>query len=268
MKTFGIDCELNYESVGDTTYVFNLAARGDQRQKLRSESVMLLPQLPYEEFSDFYGNRFFRVVAAGGPFTIRYTAQVEVTRALPPSDNRPVYPARLPPDTLPYLLPSRYCESDRAFKLALDLFAGHASQLDCVEAICSWVRDNIRYEIGTSQPHGTGWDVLNSKTGVCRDFAHVAITLCRAMNIPARFITAHAHWELPPPDFHAVIECFVDGQWRMFDPTAMALVDDIICIGKGMDAAQVPFATIYGTYQMLSMSPLVQLIGAENTEQA
>jgi transglutaminase-like putative cysteine protease len=261
MKTFGIDCELNYESLGPATYVFNIAARDDERQRVRSEKLLLAPELPYEEFSDCYGNRFFRIAAQDGPFSVRYVAEVEVLPHSPPPAGTPLNPAALPPETLPFLLPSRYCESDRVFGLASGLFGGHATQTECVEAICAWIRANIRYKIGTSLPHGSAWDVLQTRTGVCRDFAHVAVALCRAMNIPTRFVTSHARWYEPPPDFHALIECHADGQWRLFDPTAMAPIDDVICIGKGLDATQVPFCTIFGSYRMTRMSPLVQELG-------
>lgn len=261
MKTFGIDCELNYDSPGPATYVFNIAARDDERQHVRSENVLLMPQLSHEEFSDCHGNRFFRVSASGGPLSIRYVAEVEVRPSAPPQAGVPMNPALLPPETLPFLLPSRYCESDRVFGLASGLFGGHASQAECVEAICAWIRGNIRYRIGTSLAHGSAWDVLQTGTGVCRDFAHLAVALCRAMNIPARFVTAHARWHEPPPDFHALIECHADGQWRLFDPTAMAPVNEVVCIGKGLDATQVPFCTIFGAYRMTRMSPLVHELG-------
>ena len=262
MKTFAIDCELSYEGLGATTYLFNIAAREDERQHIRSESFSVLQQLPYEEFSDFMGNRFFRVSTDGGPLSVRYRADVDLA-PLPPLDgSTPVKPACLPPDTLPFLLPSRYCESDRAFNMATGLFGHHTSQVACVNAICTWIRDNIRYEIGTSLPHGSAWDVLQNRTGVCRDFAHVAVALARAMNIPTRFVTAHSAWDSPPPDFHALIECHADGRWRLFDPTAMAPVDEVICIGRAMDAAQVPFCTVFGQFRMVRMSPLVEQVYA------
>lgn len=257
IKSFGVDCELNYESTGFTTYLFNIAARNEGRQVVKRESISLLPDLPRECFSDFLGNHFIRVVTEGGPLSIRYVAEVDLLPQTETGGSQALTPSSLPPDILPFLLPSRYCESDRVYGLACSLFAGYSSQAHCVEAICSWIRANIRYQIGTSLPHGSAWDVLQNRTGVCRDFAHVAIALCRAMNIPARFVTGHARWDTPPPDFHALIECHADGQWRLFDPTAMTPVNEVICIGKGLDAAQVPFCTIYGSYRMTRMSPLV-----------
>lgn len=210
MKSFGIDCELNYESSGPTTYLFNIEARREAGQQIRHETITLLPDLPCTTFEDVLGNRFVRVSTAGGPLSIRYVAQV-VCLPGPPDAGEPQGPARLPPATLFFLAPSRYCESDRLFGIATRQFAGFATQTACVEAICAWIRANIRYQIGTSLPHGSAWDVLMNGTGVCRDFAHVAVALCRAMNIPARFVTAHARWDTPPPDFHALIECFADG---------------------------------------------------------
>lgn len=262
--SFGIDCELNYESTGFTTYLFNIAARNEGRQVVERERISLLPNdTPFECYSDFFGNRFIRVITQGGPLSIRYVAEVDLLPQAAPGQGEALTPSSLPPGILPFLLPSRYCESDRVYGLASSLFAGYSSQVHCVEAICSWIRANVRYQIGTSLPNGSAWDVLQNRTGVCRDFAHVAIALCRAMNIPARFVTGHARWETPPPDFHALIECHADGQWRLFDPTAMTPVDEVICIGKGMDAAQVPFCTIYGSYRMTRMSPLVTVLASK-----
>ena len=126
-----------------------------------------------------------------------------------------------------------------------------------VERICEWVRKNVRYEIGTSLPYGSARDALRTRTGVCRDYAHIAIALCRALNIPARFVVGHVRWDTPPPDFHALFEAWLDGQWVLFDPTAMADVSDVIRIGTGMDAADLPFATIFGSAILTRMSPLV-----------
>lgn len=267
MKHFGIDCELNYESPGRATYVFNIAARHGDDQQVCSESLTLLPALPRDAFEDAQGNRFLRVASPGGPLSIRYLAEVAVRRA-PARPGIPLMPDVLPPETLAYLGPSRYCESDRVFSLATGEFAGHTSQVACVNAICAWIRANIRYRIGSSLPHGSAWDVLQNRTGVCRDFAHVAVALCRAMNIPARFVTAHARWDTPPPDFHALIECSADGAWQLFDPTAMTTVEELICIGKGLDASQVPFCTIYGAYRMLRMSPLVEQLSVVPADRA
>ena len=167
--------------------------------------------------------------------------------------------ADLPLDVLPFLTGSRYVESELIFQDAVHWIGtfnrGHAR----VERICEWVRENVKYEIGTSVPYGTTRDVLAARTGVCRDYAHGAIALCRALNIPARFVVGHALWETPPPDFHALFEAWLGGRWVLVVPTQMVAPGDVIRIGTGtgVDAADLPFASIFGSAQMTRMSPLV-----------
>ena len=105
-------------------------------------------------------------------------------------------------------------------------------------------------------------------TGVCRDFAHVAIALCRALNIPARFVTGHVQWDVPPPDFHAIFEAYLGGRWILFDPTGMAPMHRVVRIGAGRDAADVAFATIFGRACMTRMSPLTQALSDEEITRA
>ena len=118
------------------------------------------------------------------------------------------------------------------------------------------VRD-VEYAVGTSIPYGTARDVLSTRTGVCRDHADVAIALCRTLNIPARFVMGHVIWDTPPPDFHALFEAWPGGRWTLFDPTRMVPPGNVIRIGCGLDAANLPFATIFGSAPMTRMTPLV-----------
>jgi transglutaminase-like putative cysteine protease len=127
-----------------------------------------------------------------------------------------------------------------------------------VEAICDWIKTNVEYEIGSSQPSTTARDVLYNRAGVCRDFAHLGIAFCRALNIPARFVFGYAEFADPPPDFHALFEAYVGGRWMLFDPTKMAPLDKIVRIGMGMDAKDVAFATLYGKVQMVYLKPLIK----------
>jgi transglutaminase-like putative cysteine protease len=131
--------------------------------------------------------------------------------------------------------------ADLAFEVAGQLPPGRAQ----VTAICDWVHDNLRYQSGASDSSTSAVETLRDRAGVCRDFAHLVISLCRAMGIPARFATGYA-WGLGWPDFHACIEAFLVGQWHLFDPTRKVTTDRIIRIGTGRDAADVSFATIFG----------------------
>lgn len=150
---------------------------------------------------------------------------------------------------------ARYCEPDHlsavAFKLFGNVQPGHAR----VAAITEWVRTNIDYRIGATTATTTARDVFVQRSGVCRDFAHLAVTFCRALNIPARLVCGYAHFDEPPPDFHAIFEAYLSGKWIMFDPTGMAPVDKLVRVATGRDAKDVAFATIFGPARMVSMSP-------------
>lgn len=258
-KTFDIDCELNYQVHAPSTFIFKIEAALTPGQTITNESVTLTPALALDRYSDALGTRTLRVNAPPGPFSVRYRACAAVNA--PPRKGagllRETDVAQLPLDVLPYLSGSRYVESELLFQEALQWIGTFDRGYPRVERICEWVRRNVRYEVGTSIPYGTTRDVLASRTGVCRDYAHVAIALCRALNIPARFVVGHVLWDTPPADFHALFEAWLDGRWVLFDPTCMADPGDVIRIGTGHDAAELPFASIFGSATMTRMSPLV-----------
>lgn len=171
--------------------------------------------------------------------------------------------AELPDDLLHNLNPTRYCESDHLSQETQAMF-GHLPQgLSRVQAIVEWLHQNIAYQVGTSVATTTARDVLGSRTGVCRDFAYLGVTFCRALNIPARLVVGYARFDEPPPDFHAVFEAYVGGRWVMFDATHMSPIDNLVRVATGRDAKDVAFATIYGPATMISMAPLITpVVGA------
>ena len=263
MNGFEIDCELNYEVLNPSVFVFNIEAAKTPEQRVLREQFTVAPDLVVDRYSDAMSNRFARLQALPGPLSVRYTAIATVEGTSHPVDRSQTSVADLPASVMPFLLASRYCESDAVFSLATRHFGALASDYDRVVAIGEWIRSNIDYATGTSLPHGTARDVLLHHTGVCRDFAHVAIALCRALNIPARFVTGHVQWDTPPPDFHAIFEAYVGGQWVLFDPTAMASTQNVVRIGTGRDAADVAFATIFGQARMTRMNPLTRILPRE-----
>src|SRR5208282_3440871 len=195
---------------------------------------------------------------APGPFGIRYLAAVDVD---PPAVDR--HAERIPlatvaPEAIPYLLSSRYCEVEQLFALACAEFGQITPGYAQAQAVCAWIRAHIAYRVGTSSPATTARDVLANRAGVCRDFAHLAVALCRALNIPARFVTAYTRYEEPPEDFHALFEAYLGGRWQLFDPTELAPIDSIVRIGVGRDAADVAFATYFGSARLRRLSPLVE----------
>ena len=180
------------------------------------------------------------------PTRILYEAEVtlDVFRADPATiDETPL--GELPLDIMPFLLPSRFVPSDRLSAFARrefgDLPKGHGR----VTAICNWLYDNIDYQRGSSDEQTTADESLILRAGVCRDFAHLGIAFCRALNIPARFVSCYAYG-LEPRDFHAVFEAYLGGRWWLFDGTRQANLDGFVRIGVGRDAAEIAFASPFG----------------------
>lgn len=259
MKSFNIDCELEYDVLQETLFLFNIAVPPAPGQRVRCETITLQPAVPYDEFYDLTGaNRFLRANLGPGHFSVRYLAAVDLDT--PPVDpNADLAPlATLPPDVIPYVLASRYCEADALFALACSEFGSISPGYAQVDAVCRWIRANIAYRVGTSLFTTTARDVLANREGVCRDFAHLAVAFCRALNIPARFVTGYTRYEDPPQDFHAVFEAYLGERWQLFDPTELAPIDSIVRIGTGRDAADVAFATFFGSARLRRLSPLVE----------
>lgn len=257
-KVFDIDCELVYALTGECDFLFQIHALHGMGQELLWESLTLSPDLPQHVFEDpTVHHRFLRLHAGEGELRVRYRAKV---RRLPepPADNAiEMAIADLPDDLIHNLMPTRYCESDLLSRVAQKMFGQLPAGYPRVQAVCDWVYDNLDYEIGSTTAMSTARDVFLQRAGVCRDFAHLAVTFCRALNIPARLVTGYARFEDPPPDFHAVFEAFLGGRWVMFDATRMSPVHELVRIGMGRDAKDVAFATIFGPARMTSMHPCI-----------
>jgi transglutaminase-like putative cysteine protease len=259
MKTFHIDCELNYDVLQQTLFILNIAVPSSDSQNVCAESIATTPELHVEQLQAAGSpNRLLRINAPPGPLTIRYLANVDVLRALPHVGLREVPVAELPADVLPYLVATRYCESDLLFSTAYQNFGRMSPGYMRVQAICEWIRGNVNYSVGSSTVVSTARDALGANAGVCRDYAHIAIAFCRALNIPARFVTGYAKYRDPPPDFHAVFEAYLDGAWYLFDPTELSPIADLVRIGTGGDASDVAFATFFGAARLRYLSPLVE----------
>jgi transglutaminase-like putative cysteine protease len=266
MKTFHIDCELDYDVPQQSLFVFNLGVPSTPAQRVIAETVSTTPANPLDEFRDESGrNRFFRVDVSPGQFSIRYLATVEV-QAPDRDSSAPETPlAKLPGEVLSYVQGSRYCEVEALYNFAVRTFGNMPSGYQRVQSICHWVKANVAYQLGSSTTTYSARDVLANRAGVCRDFAHLVIALCRALNIPARFVTAYAKYEDPPQDFHAVVEAFLGDRWHLFDPTELAAISDLVRLGTGRDASDVPFATFFGTARLRRLSPLVEPASGDET---
>jgi len=257
-RTFDVDCLLSYQVNGPTDFLFQIHALQGMDQQVLNESLVITPPLPVHVFADpTMNHRFLRLHADAGLCELRYTARVQRTPDPVDLSAPEVAIADLPDDVLHNLMPTRYCESDHLSHAAQRIFAnlphGHAR----VSGICDWIHENIEYKVGTSTATTTALDVFVQRAGVCRDFAHLGITFCRALNIPARLVVGYSRFDDPPPDFHAVFEAFLGGRWVLFDATRMSPLDELVRIASGRDAKDVAFATIFGPAVMVSMSPLV-----------
>lgn len=258
MHTVDIECSFCYQVKQPSEFIMLLQVAHHPWQYILKESLSISSHINLHHYDDAGSlNRFCRFSAPEGLLEICYQATVSVDVTYRNTDLAEMDIAQLPSEVLTYLLPSRYCESDLLSAMAQRTF-GHISRgFNRIEAICDWIKQNIAYEIGSSQASTTARDVLANRAGVCRDFAHLGIALCRALNIPARFVFGYAEFEEPPPDFHALFEAYIGDQWVLFDPTKMAPIDKLVRIGTGTDAKDVAFATIYGQVEMQYMKPLV-----------
>jgi transglutaminase-like putative cysteine protease len=196
-----------------------------------------------------------------GRFTARYTATVDVEREQVDLSSKKIVPLReLPGEAIQYLWPSRYCQSEKLQDFARGEFAGLEGGAR-VEAMARWTQDNLDYQPGCSDSATTAHDSFQQRKGICRDFAHVMICFARAMDVPARMVSAYA-WGLEPPDFHAVVEVYLDGGWQLVDPTGLAPVVGLVRIGVGRDATDISFMTVFGgTTKLNRQSVRVEKIG-------
>jgi transglutaminase-like putative cysteine protease len=243
-------------------FVFNIHAAQTPWQTVVAESFSISQPVAGTVYADpVLGNRYLRVKAQPGPLSVRYDATVDIQHHFePPARIEEVPVDSLPLDALAFIYPSRYCESDRLRRYAGREF-GHLRQgYWRVQAIREWVAQRIAFTSGSSNSSTSAIDTLIDQVGVCRDFAHLMIALCRAVNIPARLVTGIDYGAAPalgPPDFHAYVETFLSGRWYLFDPTGISLPTGLLRIGTGRDAADVAFATLFGTVK--SFAPVISV---------
>ncbi|CAN5677343.1 transglutaminase family protein [soil metagenome] len=253
-----IDLKLEYDIRQTTDFLFQIHALNGMDQQVLSESLELDPPIPPHIYEDpNVHHRFMRLQAPKGKFKLRYRADVRRTPAKADTNAPEIPIAELPDSLLHNLMPTRYCESDHLGRAAFNMFCKQEPGYARVQAITDWIHDNIDYQVGSTDSMTTARDVFVNRAGVCRDFAHLGVTFCRALSIPARLVVGYAKFDSPPNDFHAVFEAYLGHRWIMFDPTKMSPVDQLIRIAMGRDAKDVAFATYFGAASMLSMDPAI-----------
>ena len=254
MLKYQLGCELNYSIGQPSTLILNIGVVSNDYQNILHEDLKVNPSLKSSEYiTSVARNRYFRLNAPPGNLQISYRATIGLSHYYSePNAVFEVQPADLPLDILYYLYPSRYCQSDRLLRFVATEFGDLVPGYSRVTAICNWIYDNIVYLSGSSDSLTSACDTVLERVGVCRDFAHLGIAFCRALNIPARVVAGYAYG-LNPPDFHAWFEAYLGGRWYLFDPTRLVPQNGLIRVGTGQDAADVSFATIFGPVQMNQM---------------
>jgi transglutaminase-like putative cysteine protease len=255
-----VGCEFRYDVTAPTAATVQVRPRSDANHQLVSETWSTEPPVPIDEYSDFYGNPVKRLVMPAGPVKIGYDAIVAVPTEPDDDASKATQPPvdKIPGEILHFTLPSRYCLSDLLMDTAWKLFGQTEPGGPRVQAICDWVHDNIQFQYGTSNPLTTSVDVFQNRRGVCRDLTHLAITFCRAMNIPARYVFGYLPDLFVPPDpapmdFAAWMEVWLGDRWWTCDPRNNARRAGRVLIGRGRDALDVAMMTTFGAATFRSM---------------
>ncbi len=254
-----IDVELSYRCLSPCNILLQVETAKTDHQQILKERIQVVPDQPLERnvAGDGIGERIW--VQVENRFQCTYQARVQLSRpALPLSELAPSQLKNIGSDAIKYLMSSRYCHLERFEAFATEQFKG-LSGGELVIAACDWIKQEFTYNAGTSNALTTAYDAFVSRQGVCRDYAHVLISILRASTIPARMVSAYSPGATPP-DFHAVVEAYLDGSWYLVDPTGMATADELAIIGVGRDAADISFLTSYGPLELLHQSVRVMKI--------
>ncbi len=251
-------CDMTLEAPGPAPLVAMLRPRSGEAQWIVSERYDFEPFVRAVEYVDVFGNLCQRLVAPAGKFRIITEVVIEVDRALAVAPGaQPTPPETLPADTLQYLLPSRYCPSDTFENLAKEAAADKEPGYDQAEAVRAWIQENIEYQYGVSNGSTSAADTMRDRAGVCRDFSHIGLSMCRALHLPARMVVGYLHG-LEPMDLHAWFEAFIDGRWYTFDATQKEPRGGRITIAYGRDAADVALLTPLAPLQTTAMKVWVE----------
>ncbi|MBV9231750.1 MAG: transglutaminase family protein [Chloroflexi bacterium] len=268
-----VGCEFRYEATWPTPTVLQVQPHQDGVHQVLHEEWQNTPELSMHAYHDIYNNLCQRFIIPAGELVLHYEALVSVPdsydEVAPDATQMPV--EDLPDDVLHFTLPSRFCLSDQLSDVAWQLFGATQPGWRRVQAICDWVHDNIRFQYGTSTSLTTAAEIYEQRVGVCRDLTHLAVTFCRALNIPARYVFGYLpDIGVPPPDapmdFCAWMEVYLSGRWWTFDPRNNTPRIGRVLIGRGRDALDVAMVTTYGSPRLLQMTVLADEAPATHIE--
>jgi len=260
---FNVLTQMEYTAASAGTLILNIHAQRTPHQTVISETFNIEPYIKVEELqSTRSDNRVVRFEIAGNSsIKITYKATIDNCYEIKDYSNLVEIPiAQMDSVILPYLYPSRYCQSDKLYRLAANLFGHIENPFEKVMALTGWINKNVQYLSGTTNAQTSAYDTVTQQQGVCRDFAHLGIALCRALTIPARYFTGYAY-QLKPADFHACFEAYLGNEWVLFDATGLVPLNGLIKIASGRDAADTAIANIFGNVSFTSM-----LVSCELTE--
>ena len=264
-----IGFEATVECKTETPFLLALLLHSSTDNRLiGSDWLRTDPAVPLKAFIDGFGNRRTRLVAPPGRLTLWSDCVVE-DKGLPDPYDWTAHQhgiADLPSETLTYLMASRYCEVDELIEKAWALFGQVPPGWARVQAICNWVHNHLTFGYQFGRPTKTAVDAMRERTGVCRDFAHLAIALCRAMNIPARYASGYLGDIGVPPsgagDFCAWFEAYLGGRWHTFDARYNTPRIGRVLMVRGRDATDVAMMTSFGSYDLTSLRVWTDEVGA------
>lgn len=256
-----VGCEFLYRADVPTHAVIQVEPRLDGGLRALEERWSNNPQIGMSRYVDNHGNICRRATLGAGTSSLRYNAVLEVPEASDACDLGAVEvaPDRLPDDVLVYTLPSRFCPSQELADAAWRLFGSCPPGWGRVQAISDWVHGEVRFGYQDTSPLATALEIFESRAGVCRDFAHLAVTFCRALNIPARYAFGYLPdigvGEVPEPmDFCAWMEVFLGGAWWTFDPRNNRRRIGRVLVARGRDALDVAMVSTFGGPELTSMT--------------
>ncbi len=265
-----LSLDLDYEILDPAAdFIFNIHAAHTQQQRVVDETLGLSQNIQGTvDTEPLSGNRYLRLRASQGPLRVSYSATIDLQHHMvEPAQIAEVPISQVPTRIMSLIYPSRYCESDRLLSLAAREFGQLPQGYARVRTIRDWVSSRTKFTSNSSDANTSAVDTLIAAAGVCRDFAHLMIALCRAINIPARFATGvdyGADPALGPTDFHAYVEAYLGGRWYIFDPSDTAIPMGFVRFGTGRDAADAAFAMIFGAVN--SSAPVISIAAVPNAD--
>ena len=262
---FKVSARINYKAQSSSTLLLSAQPFKSLNQLVTEETFTTNPVLNRKELNSLAGEKRFSIIDIpdSGDISVEYNAIVENSVKVIQArqlDDVPI--SLMTASALAYLNPSRYCQSDKLYKFAYNKFGKIGNAFEKVMAIREWIYQNVEYSSGYTTPQTSAFDTITEQTGVCRDFAHLGIALCRALTIPARYFTCYAY-QLKPQDFHACFEAYLGGYWVIIDATKMVPINGLVKIATGVDATDTALASIFGNLQFQNMEVSTTLLSEE-----